>query len=145
MECRTVAEQSYTMISARAAFEMLESNPSAVLIDVRSDMEYLMVGHPKGAVHVSWIDAPDWTVNPNFVPEVRKVLLGRTAVHEKNAPVVLLCRSANRSQDAAELLMNEGFHDVYVVEGGFEGPLDENHHRSTTAGWRYEGLPWEQC
>ncbi|MDH3453236.1 MAG: rhodanese-like domain-containing protein, partial [Gammaproteobacteria bacterium] len=36
------------MIPAKAAFEMLDSNPSAVLIDVRSDMEYLMVGHPKG-------------------------------------------------------------------------------------------------
>ena len=140
-----MAERNYTMIPAKAAFEMLEGNPSAVLIDVRSDMEYLMVGHPRGAVHIAWIDAPDWTVNPNFVAEVRKVLLGRTATHEKNAPVMLLCRSANRSQDAADLLMGEGFQNVYVVEGGFEGPLDENHHRSTTSGWRHEGLPWEQC
>jgi len=123
------------MIPATAAFEMLEGNPSAVLIDVRSDMEYLMVGHPRGAVHIAWIDAPDWTVNPSFVAEVRKVLMGRTAAHEKNAPVMLLCRSANRSQDAADLLMGDGF----------EGPLDETHHRSTTSGWRHEGLPWEQC
>ena len=72
-------------------------------------------------------------------------MLGRTAAHEKDAPVVLLCRSANRSQDAADLLLQEGFENVYVVEGGFEGPLDENHHRSTTSGWRHEGLPWEQC
>ena len=138
-------DTSYKMIAAKAAFDMLQSNPSAVLIDVRSDMEYLMVGHPAGAVHIAWIDAPDWTTNPNFVTEVRKVLLGRTAVHEKDAPVVLLCRSANRSQDAADLLIEEGFENVFVVEGGFEGPLDAHHHRSTSAGWRYEGLPWEQC
>ncbi len=138
-------DTSYKMIAAKAAFDTLQSNPSAVLIDVRSDMEYLMVGHPAGAVHIAWIDAPDWTINPNFVTEVRKVLLGRAAVHEKNAPIVLLCRSANRSQDAADLLIQEGFENVYVVEGGFEGPLDEHHHRSTAAGWRYEGLPWEQC
>lgn len=138
-------ETSYKMIAAKAAFDMLHSNPSAVLIDVRSDMEYLMVGHPAGAVHIAWIDAPDWTINPSFVTEVRKVLLGRAAVHEKNAPIVLLCRSANRSQDAADLLIQEGFENVYVVEGGFEGPLDEHHHRSTSAGWRYAGLPWEQC
>ena len=69
-----MSEQTYKMIPPRTAFEMLEGNPSAVLIDVRSDMEYLMVGHPKGAVHISWIDAPDWTVNPNFVAEVRKAL-----------------------------------------------------------------------
>jgi len=23
--------------------------------------------------------------------------------------------------------------------------LDEAHHRSTTGGWRFHGLPWEQC
>ena len=28
---------------------------------------------------------------------------------------------------------------------GFEGELDENHHRSTLGGWRFRGLPWEQC
>ena len=142
---RKVPDQSYKMIPAKQAFEMLEGNPSAVLIDVRSDMEYLMVGHPAHAVHIAWIDAPDWTVNPGFVAEVRKVLLGRAAAHEKNAPVVLLCRSANRSQDAADVLIAQGFENVYVVEGGFEGPLDENHHRSKISGWRYEGLPWEQC
>ena len=138
-------DPSYKMIAPVAAWEMLQANPSAVLIDVRSDMEYLMVGHPKGAIHISWIDWPDWTVNRNFVSEVRKVMLGRTAEHEKNAPVMLICRSANRSADAAELLVKEGFHNVFVVEGGFEGPLDEEHHRSTVSGWRFSALPWEQC
>ncbi len=140
-----MSSNSYATIKPSAAWEMLQANPSAVLIDVRSDMEYLMVGHPKGAIHISWIDWPDWTVNANFVAEVRKVMLGRTAEHEKNAPVLLICRSANRSADAAELLVKEGFHDVHVVDGGFEGPLDDDHHRSTTAGWRFENLPWEQC
>ena len=27
---------------------------------------------------------------------------------------------------------------------GFEGPLDDKHHRGTRSGWRKEGLPWEQ-
>jgi hypothetical protein len=30
-----------------------------------------------------------------------------------------------------------------VLEG-FEGPLDDAHHRGTVSGWRMEGLPWEQ-
>jgi len=95
------------MIPAQATFEMLEGNPSAVLIDVRSDMEYLMVGHPGGAVHIAWIDAPDWTVNPNFVAEVRKVLLGR---------------NANRSQDAADLLMGDGLRKCVRGRGRFRRP-----------------------
>ena len=34
---------------------------------------------------------------------------------------------------------------VYNVLHGFEGELDENHHRNAKTGWRHEGLPWEQC
>ena len=138
---------AYKLIQPKAAWELLQKNPAAVLIDVRSDMEFLMVGHPKGAIHVSWIDEPEWTINPHFVAEIRKIMLGKVAMHEgKNtAPILLICRSNNRSVEAAELLAKSGFHDLHVVEGGFEGPLDEKHHRSTTAGWRFEGLPWEQC
>jgi hypothetical protein len=28
---------------------------------------------------------------------------------------------------------------------GFEGELDDHHHRGALNGWRFEGLPWEQC
>jgi len=34
---------------------------------------------------------------------------------------------------------------VWNVLHGFEGELDEQHHRGTKTGWRFEGLPWEQC
>ncbi|MCC7217950.1 MAG: rhodanese-like domain-containing protein, partial [Burkholderiales bacterium] len=33
---------------------------------------------------------------------------------------------------------------VYNVLDGFEGPLDDRHHRGAKSGWRFEGLPWEQ-
>ena len=54
----------------KAAFEMLQKSPEALFIDVRSEMEFLLVGHPKGALHVGWNDGPDWDVNPHFVGEV---------------------------------------------------------------------------
>lgn len=140
-----MSDSKAKVVTPKQAWDVLQENTSAVLIDVRSDMEFLMVGHPKGAIHVAWIDAPEWTMNPNFVADVRKVLLGRTAVHERHAPVILVCRSGNRSADAAEVLCKEGFRDVSIIEGGFEGPLDAQHHRSTQAGWRHAGMPWEQC
>ena len=129
------------------AFKFVEKNQRAVLIDVRSSMEFLFVGHPVGSVHVPWIDEPDWIVNPDFVTEVRKVMLGGIGVdeHDSDAPVVLICRSGKRSLEAGKLLLNNGFADVYNVDEGFEGELDENHHRSTLGGWRFRGLPWEQC
>jgi len=129
------------------AWELLGENPRAVLIDVRSSMEYLFVGHPKGSVHVAWIDEPDWVVNPHFLTDVRKVMLGGIGVeeHANDAPVLLICRSGKRSLEAGKLLIENGFMDVYNVAEGFEGELDEQHHRSTTGGWRFHGLPWEQC
>ena len=129
------------------AFDFMKEDQRAVLIDVRSSMEFLFVGHPKGSVHVPWIDAPDWVVNPDFVTEVRKVMLGGVGVgeHGSDAPVVLICRSGKRSLEAGKLLLNNGFLDVYNVIEGFEGELDDTHHRSTLGGWRFHGLPWEQC
>lgn len=133
-------------LSPGDAWEMLQSDPGVTLIDVRSDMEFLMIGHPKGAVHVPWIDAPEWTVDSAFVANVRKALLGRVSSNARGSmPLLLICRSGNRSKDAADALIKDGLKDIYIVEGGFEGPLDDEHHRNTVAGWRFEGLPWEQC
>jgi rhodanese-related sulfurtransferase len=62
-----------------------------------------------------------------------------------NRPVVLICRSGNRSKEAGAFLEENGFTEVHNVLHGFEGELDEQHHRSTRNGWRFDGLPWEQC
>jgi rhodanese-related sulfurtransferase len=134
-------------ISPKDAWQMLQDEPRAVMIDVRSDMEFLFVGHPVGAIHIPWIDYPDWKLNPNFVTEVRKLVLGGICYGDVNsgAPILLICRSGKRSLEAGNLLIKEGFCDVYNVAEGFEGELDEKHHRSTAGGWRYHGLPWEQC
>ncbi|NND89952.1 MAG: rhodanese-like domain-containing protein [Granulosicoccus sp.] len=134
------------LLSPSDAWALMQSDPGVALIDVRSDMEFLMIGHPRGAVNVPWIDAPDWVVNENFVANVRKALLGRVSARGKSSsPVLLICRSGNRSRDAAEALARAGLSEICIVAGGFEGPLDDTHHRNTVAGWRFEGLPWEQC
>jgi len=124
------------LIEPSDAWKLLQTDPAVVLIDVRSDMEL--------------------TINPSFVANVRKALLGRVSSKSSwvdsrdegqrgTNPVLLICRSGNRSLDAAELLIKEGFPQISVVSGGFEGPLNDQHHRNTVAGWRFEELPWEQC
>lgn len=124
-------------LKPREAHDFLQKNPQAVLVDCRSEMEYLFVGHPKGANHVSWNDGPDWDINAHFVGQVKRVA-------SMNRPVVLICRSGQRSVAAGVTLEKAGFEEVYNVLEGFEGPLDEEHHRGTLGGWRREGLPWEQ-
>ncbi len=134
-------------IAPKDAWELMQTNPKAILIDVRSDMEFLFVGHPKGAIHIAWIDYPDWTINPNFTAETRKTLLGglSSASSLQSAPVILICRSGKRSVEAGNLLIKNGFTEVYNISGGFEGELDKQHHRGNINGWRHENLPWEQC
>jgi rhodanese-related sulfurtransferase len=122
----------------KQALQFLQTHPDALFIDCRSEMEYLFVGHPVGALHVPWNDGPDWSVNPGFVAQVQKL-----AARER--PIVLICRSGNRSQEAGEALERAGYTQVFNVEHGFEGELDGRQHRNTRAGWRFEGLPWEQC
>ncbi|MBI1988362.1 MAG: rhodanese-like domain-containing protein [Betaproteobacteria bacterium] len=125
-------------LTPREAFEFLKQTSDAVFVDCRSEMEYLFVGHPKGAILVSWNDGPNWDINPEFVSHVKKA----TSV---NRPVVLICRSGNRSLDAGHALEEAGFTKIYNVLHGFEGELNSDHHRGASTGWRFEGLPWEQC
>ncbi len=134
-------------LSPRDAWEKLRQDPRACLIDVRSSMEFLFVGHPVGAVNIAWIDEPDWDINPRFVEEVREHLADRREAESspESLPLLLICRSGVRSLDAGKILSKAGFREVYNVLEGFEGPLDENHHRGTRGGWRFHGLPWEQC
>jgi rhodanese-related sulfurtransferase len=76
-------------------------------------------------------------VNPDFVDQLQKL-----AGAER--PIILIYRSGNRSQEAGEALERAGFMRAFNVEHGFEGELNEERHRNTRAGWRFEG-PWEQC
>ena len=85
-----------TSLLPKEGFEFLNNNPDALLIDVRSSMEFLFVGHPIGAIHIAWIDEPDWEVSPNFVIEVERAL-EKVSIHKKNTPIILICRSGKRS------------------------------------------------
>jgi rhodanese-related sulfurtransferase len=58
---------------------------------------------------------------------------------------MLICRSGKRSRDAGNALLAAGFQQIMHVDEGFEGERDDDHHRSTLGGWRFHGLPWEQC
>ncbi|HED16950.1 MAG TPA: rhodanese-like domain-containing protein [Gammaproteobacteria bacterium] len=143
----TKAKSDPDGLTPQQAWQMLQDNPRAILIDIRSSMEYLFVGHPVGSVHVPWIDEPEWEINPHFCAEVRKVLLGGAVcdLDEGCAPVILICRSGKRSREASESLLAAGLKNIYHIEEGFEGDLDDHHHRSTQGGWRHHRLPWEQC
>ncbi len=86
------------------AQKLLQQSPETLFIDCRSEMEYLFVGHPKGAHNVPWNDGPDWEVNPHFVQVVKKL-----AGHVSARPVLLICRSGNRSTAAGRAWKGPAF------------------------------------
>lgn len=120
------------------SWALMQANPDAVLIDVRTKVEYDFVGHPLNAVHIPWKEAPDWQINPEFIAQVKH------AVKDYSAPVLLLCRSGARSLAAAEALQQAGYKHLINILDGFEGDVDEHKHRGNLGGWRFSQLPWEQ-
>lgn len=133
-------------IDPKKAFEVLENQKNALLIDVRSKMEYDYVGHPLNAIHVSLKEPPDWQIQQDYIEKVRSAIKKQFPEMDEfsDIPLLMLCRSGARSATAGEMLINAGFTNVYNVLQGFEGDKDENGHRNTINGWRFHGLPWEQ-
>ncbi|MEX3957501.1 rhodanese-like domain-containing protein [Trinickia sp. EG282A] len=123
-------------VAPRDAWAMF-SEGSAVLVDVRTAEERKFVGYVPGSVHVPWATGTSLTRNPRFVRELE-------AKAGKDAVVLLLCRSGNRSALAAEAAAKAGFAQAFNVLEGFEGDLDDAQHRGGKSGWRFHGLPWVQ-
>lgn len=122
-----------------AAYALLQENSDAVLVDCRTEIEHMYVGHPVGAEHVARQEGQDWDIDPKFAEKVKRLVR-----NELSRPVLLICRSGQRSADAGVALEAAGFTDVTNIVEGFEGALDENYHRGNLGGWRFRGLPWQQ-
>ena len=126
------------------AWDALQANKQAQLVDVRTDAEWAYVGFPdltaagKRPVMISWQVFPAMQVDPGFVEALRKA--GFTPEHH----IYFLCRSGVRSLHAAQAAISAGFPHAYNIADGFEGPPDADGHRGTVAGWKVEGLPWTQ-
>ena len=138
-----MSNPSIKRVTPQDAKQVLDNHPDAVLIDVRSRVEFDYVGHPIGAVHVPWKDYPAWEQNPDLVADVRAAL-NASGGDDPARPILAICRSGARSMAAAEVLADAGYETLFNVEEGFEGDKDPDNHRGNINGWRFCGLPWEQ-
>jgi len=136
--------------SPQEAWETLQCNESAVLVDVRSHAEWTFVGVPdleslgRRALFVEWADFPHMSVNPRFAETVTDSL-----GPDIPGKLFFLCRSGTRSLHAAEavagLLERRGVRAECVnVAEGFEGDMNEEGHRGRLNGWKFRGLAWRQ-
>lgn len=141
----------------RQAYEFVTKNKAKVLfLDVRTRAETVFVGMatPVDALapyvefpemHADWgwddkREAYKYEPFNDFAPEVERRLKEKGLT--KNDPVVVMCRSGDRSSRAANLLADLGYTRVYSVVGGFEGPANEKTGMRDVGGWKNAKLPW---
>lgn len=73
-------------------------------LDVRTEMEYEIVGHIEGFIQINGI-------SKNFEKKVLQTL-------NPNQPIAVYCMSGHRSADACKKLERIGFKTIYELDGG---------------------------
>lgn len=118
------------------AAAILESDPTAIYLDVRSEPEF-QAGHPSGAYNVPLLHLDEASGRPEANADFQGVVV---SAFEKTRRIVVGCQSGGRSQRAAEILLSLGFRDVSNMQGGFGGARDRTGQVSM-AGWQESGFP----
>lgn len=94
--------QNFAHIQAETAQQML-SDDKATLVDIR-DANSFQAAHIEGATHLS-----------------NESLSQFMAATDKARPVIVCCYHGISSQQAAQFLLQQGYQQVYSLDGGFEG------------------------
>ncbi|MCX9013026.1 MAG: rhodanese-like domain-containing protein [Candidatus Methanoperedens sp.] len=92
-------EKKYTDISFQQAKEMIDSG-EVFILDVRTQEEY-DAGHIRGST---------------LIPV--QVLKERLDEIPKDKKILVYCRTGGRSAQASEILVNNGFKEIYNMKGG---------------------------
>ncbi|MEN9918295.1 MAG: thiosulfate sulfurtransferase GlpE [Bacteroidota bacterium] len=92
----------FKRINKKEALEKL-SNANAILVDIR-DTESFERGHIDEAIPLGQENIVEFVNNTN-----------------KDTPVLVICYHGNSSQMVAKYFAENGFSDVYSVDGGYEG------------------------
>lgn len=136
------------------AYAFVKAQKGKVLfVDVRTRAEAQFLGMAEGVdALVPYVEFQDFMTDwddkrsfyklepfSDFVPEVERRLKEKGLT--KDDPVVVMCRSGERSSRAADLLGDSGYKRVYTVVYGFEGELSDKGRRNVN-GWKNSGLPW---
>ena len=112
----------------------INKNSNVVLLDVRTENEWIALGKPDAEnlnsktyfITVS-PDLSNWQVpDPNFIKNVKKKI-------DKDKIILVMCAAGGRSMIAANLLEAEGYSTLNISDG-FSG-------NGQDPGWKNSGLP----
>ena len=93
--------EQFEAISVEQAHSRLTSG-EAVMVDIRDPQSYA-IGHTPGAFHLT---------NDTLGAFMRET--------DFDTPVMVMCYHGNSSQGAAQYLLQQGYDEVYSLDGGFE-------------------------
>jgi len=99
----SLTAQTITKKVSKAEYTELMKKSGAQLIDVRTSREFSN-GFIDGAKNIDYN-------GDSFEKQIKKL--------DKNKPVLVYCAAGGRSENAAELLKEWGFKEIYDLEGGY--------------------------
>lgn len=145
-------------LTPQQAYDMKKKDPKGVaFFDVRTRAEAMYVGWPGDAdALVPFVEHPElmtewddkrfmYKLEPNqdFVPELERRL--KDMGLGKEAAIILICRSGDRSSKAQDRLQMAGYTRVYSIAEGFEGDTVKEGPKAgqrAVNGWKNANLPW---
>ena len=101
-------QQTFRVLTPSQALEKMQANPDAIILDVRTQDEFDQERIP-GAILL-----------PDFEVEAR----AREVLPDKDALILIYCRSGRRSNLSAKLLASMGYTNVYDFGGILSWPYD---------------------
>tara|TARA_B100001559_G_C15913701_1_gene355430 strand:+ start:94 stop:471 length:378 start_codon:yes stop_codon:yes gene_type:complete len=119
-------------IPSTEILEYIKNNPKSVLIDVRTEEEWINDGVPDGdkiglKTHFLTIQFADGNFNNNFIENFKKLNI------KQDYQILTMCMGGVRSQAAAELLSKENYNCTNISDG-FLG-------NGQNPGWKNSKLP----
>lgn len=106
----TNSSAGYQKITPVAAQNQLIDSPETILLDVRTLEEYNEL-HIEGALLIPSTEIKDRI---------------ETQIPDKSTPIIVYCRSGNRSKKASEQLISMGYRHVFDLGGIQSYPYKEN-------------------
>lgn len=122
-------------LTPHEAFDILQAEPSAVLVDVRTRAELELVGYIPQSTHIEWASYPGMVANAEFANQLTDAL-------DKELTLIFICRTGGRSHNAAATAAKLGYSKAYNMLEGFEGDANQLKQRTLINGWKHAGLPW---
>ena len=101
-------EPVYRRISAEEAYQMMQDTDEYILLDVRRFDEF-NEGHIEGAVLIPYDEIANRAADE---------------LPDKNALILIYCRSGRRSETAARELVSMGYTNTYDFGGILDWPYD---------------------